>query len=119
MKTGAAMMVGWASVIWTLSSKTLQSWKRFACCAPSPYASFAGTRLPFGDGHMGGVGSQYQQIPPPPPRAPPPVSRKPPPPQFASPVLDIYKQQQQQHDIVASPLIYKSALRHAHYPDNV
>ncbi|KAI6218040.1 Frizzled/Smoothened family membrane region containing protein [Aphelenchoides fujianensis] len=110
MRTGAAMLSGWAVAIWILSPKTLQSWRRRLCCTPNPYATYTGARLPFGE-HL--IGAQYQPIPAP-PQFPPPSVRKPP---YPSPILDVYKS----HEVVGSPLTYKSGtLRHGgFYPDNV
>jgi hypothetical protein len=110
LKCGSMLVVGWVSIIWILSPKTLQSWKRLFCCDHSPYATYAGSNLPFE--HV--VGSQYQKIPQPPQFPPPPINHH-----FNSPVMDIYKQ----HEIVGSPMTYKSGagtLRHGpFYPENV
>jgi hypothetical protein len=100
LKMGSMLVVGWVSIIWILSPKTLQSWKR-------PYATYVGP--PFGE-HV--VGPQYSKIPQP-PQFPPPILKH----QYPSPVMDIYKQ----HEIMNSPMTYKSGtLRHGgFYPDNV
>lgn len=102
-------VVGYFSIIWILSPKTLQSWKRILCLGSNPYATYTGSK--FGD-HI--VGPQYSKIPPLPQAPPPPILKN----QFGSPVMDIYKQ----HEIMNSPMTYKSnTLRHGggYYPENV
>ncbi|KAI6190100.1 Frizzled/Smoothened family membrane region containing protein [Aphelenchoides bicaudatus] len=109
LKTASMLVVGYISIVWILSPKTLQSWKRLFCMGSSPYATYAASS-PFGD-HV--VGPQYSKIPQPPNFPPPSIKQH----QFPSPVIDIYK-----HDIMNSPMTYKSGgtLRHGgFYPENV
>jgi hypothetical protein len=109
MKMASMFVVGWSSIIWILSPKTLQSWKRLFCLGSSPYATYAGSN-PFNE-HVIGP-HQYAKIPQPPQYPPPSIKH-----QFQSPVIDIYK-----HEVMSSPMTYKSGgtLRHGgFYPENV